>query len=408
MSSVCPAIADGAFLPSVLAYVDCQAQNIGAEGYRALSTPGSPLSLMLTGLLTLFVALFGYRMLLGNTPGVRDAVFAVAKIGIVLALATSWGAYRTLVYDVTFHGPAQLFNDVGGPAGLPATGGGLVDRLGQVDDGLVALGRLGAGPVPVAARTRVINGQAVLVNELAGGPPNIFSPFGLGTARLVFLTATIAAFATVRLVAGLLLALGPLFVLFLLFEGTRSLFEGWLRGLLAAAIGALVVTMLLAVELALLEPWLASLIAKREAQLPIGDAGTELLVVMLAFALTLTGGLAAAARVSRIRIAPLWQAGAAQLGGAVGRRGAAAQPAPERHPQAPAEQLSRAAAVAEAVAHVQRRESVAIVGAGGRAAVGAPAGMRDMAIATPAPLGQSYGRRTRGRVSASAGRRDNR
>ena len=34
----------------------------------------------------------------------------------------------------------------------------------------------------------------------------------------------------VRLIAGLLLALGPFFVAFLLFDGTRGLFEGWVRG----------------------------------------------------------------------------------------------------------------------------------------------------------------------------------
>ena len=37
--------------------------------------------------------------------------------------------------------------------------------------------------------------------------------------------------------AGLLLALGPLFAIFLLFEGTRGLFEGWVRGLAGAALG---------------------------------------------------------------------------------------------------------------------------------------------------------------------------
>ncbi|WP_204350118.1 type IV secretion system protein, partial [Serratia marcescens] len=69
-----------------------------------------------------------------------------------------------------------------------------------------------------------------------------------GTARVTFLTATIAAYASVRLVAGLLLALGPLFIALLLFEGTRSLFEGWVRGLVAAILGAVAVTILLGVE----------------------------------------------------------------------------------------------------------------------------------------------------------------
>ena len=57
----CPAFApDGGFVATMLNYVDCQAQAIGGGGYQALATPGSTLSLVLTGLLTLFVALFGY------------------------------------------------------------------------------------------------------------------------------------------------------------------------------------------------------------------------------------------------------------------------------------------------------------------------------------------------------------
>src|SRR6185503_9979205 len=117
------------FVSGVLDYVDCQAQAIGAGGFQALAAPGSTLSLVLSGLLTLFVALFGYRMLLGDTPGLRDGVFSVVKIGIVLALAFSWPAYRTLIYDVALKGPAELAGEVGRPAGLPGSGGGLVARL---------------------------------------------------------------------------------------------------------------------------------------------------------------------------------------------------------------------------------------------------------------------------------------
>lgn len=409
MTIACPGITDGAFLQSVLAFVDCQAQTLGSQGYLALSAPGSPLSLLLTGLLTLFVAFFGYRMLFGEVPGMRDGVLALVKIGIVLALATSWTAYRTLAYDVAFHGPTELVAGIGAPAGLPGATGGMGVRLELVDDALIELGRLGNGPA-VAIRTGV-EGQQV-VTPVPQEPPSIFGSFALGTARLVYLTATIAAFASVRLVAGLLLALGPFFIGFLLFEGTRSLFEGWIRALAAAAIGAIAVTVLLGVELALLEPWLADLIARREAQLSIGGgAATELLVVALAFALALLAGLGMAARlVLGFRLPSAWRTAPAQM--IAGWRGGALAPSvrPPRETHVPAAQLSRAAAVAEAVTHVQRREATAqqVVAASGpptRATIGRASG-RDMPAPAPAPLGQSHRRRVHGRVSASAGRRD--
>lgn len=65
----CPGIAYGdGFVGAALNSVDCQ----------ALAAPGSDIALVVTGLLTLFVAVFGVRLMLGETPGVRDGVMAVA------------------------------------------------------------------------------------------------------------------------------------------------------------------------------------------------------------------------------------------------------------------------------------------------------------------------------------------
>ena len=52
MNCAAPPTGSG-FLAATLAHLDCQAQNIGAAGYQALSSPGSPLSLALTALLAI-------------------------------------------------------------------------------------------------------------------------------------------------------------------------------------------------------------------------------------------------------------------------------------------------------------------------------------------------------------------
>ena len=101
----CPAFDPlGSYATGLLDFVDCQATTIGREGYAAVAL-GSPFGLALTGLLTIFVALFGYRMMLGETPTIREIVISAGKIGFVLALATQWPAYQALVYDGVIGGP---------------------------------------------------------------------------------------------------------------------------------------------------------------------------------------------------------------------------------------------------------------------------------------------------------------
>lgn len=408
MIAICPATPQGAaFVRRMVDFVDCQAQAIGAGGYQALAAPGSTLSLVLTGFLTLFVAFFGYRLLFGQSPSVRDGVLALVKIGIVLALATSWTAYRTLVYDVALRGPAELAADIGRPASLPGAGGGLVDRLAFSDRAFAALAAVGAGP----AAPQPAPGNTTAQNP-AGAAPEMFpgfNSFALGGARIVFLTGALGALALVRLIAGLLLALGPFFIAFLLFEGTRGLFEGWVRVLAGAALGAIGTAVALGVELALLEPWLIDLLTRRYAGQPTPGAPVELLVATLLFGFVLIGTLYAAARVAfGFRLPPAWRSAPAQLAAAlrgeemrfagVGDRGLA-----------PAQGRSRAATLVDAVAASQRREAApappgASAGPAARSWHEGPA--RDLPAQKVAPLGQSFRRRTTTRVSARAGRRD--
>lgn len=399
------------FLEGLLSYVDCQAQSIGANGYEALAAPGSTLSLLITGFLTLFVAFMGFRMLFGQMPSLREAVLAMIKIGIVLALATSWGAYRTLVYDVALRGPAELAATVGQQAGLPGAGSGLVERLGYADRNFVQLEVLGQGPV-----TNVPGQAPVDAFGRPVPPPSQFDGFAMGGARILYLTGAIGGLAATRLAAGFLLALGPLFIAFLMFEGTRGLFVGWLRALAAMALGALGIAIALGVELVLIEMKLAELISLRNANLPIPGAAIELFVITLIFTLVMLAMVYAAARIALgFRLPDGWRALPARLAGSL--RAREEQPAGilQPHRTAPAEDRSRAAQVVEAVTATQRRETGGLQAAPAFAvgAAGAPSrrvapagGERDVPAPVSMPIGQSYRRRTRSRVSASAGRRD--
>ena len=101
MQVACPAISDEAFLSSVLGHIDCQAQTLGASGYQAMAAGGSASSLILGGVLTIFIAIFGYRLILGDTPDWRSGILTVVKLGVVLVLAV----FATLA---TENGPQKL------------------------------------------------------------------------------------------------------------------------------------------------------------------------------------------------------------------------------------------------------------------------------------------------------------
>jgi type IV secretion system protein VirB6 len=390
------------FAPSLLTFLDCQAQAIGAGGYAALAASGSPASVLLTGMVTLLIALLGYRMLLGHTPTVREGVLTFVKIGLVLMLAMSWPAYQILVYDIILRAPAELATTIGGAASLPGSSGGMVERIDGVDQALKILAIEGVGPVPLGP-----DGQPTMPSV----PPQPFigfDSFAIGFARVIFLVATIASFAVVRIVAGLLLALAPLFAAFLLFDGTRGLFAGWLKALIGSALGSLAIAITLGVTLAFLEPWLATLLARRGAGLDIIGAPAQLLTAVTIFGLALAAALFIVSRLALNLHIPAWMRVspdrdfADRASRAEGSRSPVAL-------HAPIESRSRAAAIADAVAITQRREALAAEGTGGSRAAFIVRSIadRDRAERTaPSSAEQASTRRTRHRISARALARD--
>jgi type IV secretion system protein VirB6 len=384
----CPAILTGqAFLATALSHIDCQSQSIGAYGYGALANSGSTASLALSGLLTLFVALFGVRLLLGYPVAGRDLVSDVLKLAIVVTLATSWPAWRVLGYDLVINGPGQVARAIGLAAGLPGSGGDLGTRLQRVDEALAALNIYGSGRLGVATGDW----------------------FQLGLARSAFLTGTLAPLALVRLTAGILLAVAPLMAGLLLFGVTRSLFAGWAKGLIMAFLGSLSLTLVLGAELALIEPWLQDALDQRAADQKILDAPTEVVVITLAFALISIGVIAV---MSRIAFHPSsWIAAHMPAARDADRQTVTNQRSDyqERVAQGP---QSRAMAVATAVSENQRREQHLLEST--RSSAANSQTQRTDMVRAPGPsergrgpdaLGSSYRRASR-RVSQSGARRD--
>jgi type IV secretion system protein VirB6 len=396
MMGVCSAVPAGAgFVSSMTGYVDCQAQILGSGAWQALAAPGSTLALLLTGFVTIFVALIGYKLLLGHSMTVRDGTLALVKIGAVFALATSWPAYRTLVYDVVTDGPSQLVAEIGPSAGVAGSGRTLLQRLDRTGQALTELAVMGPGNPPADAQV----------------PPPLFSgfdTFALGGSRILFLLTAIGGLAVVRVVTGLMLALGPFFIAFVLFDSTRSLFEGWVRVLAGAALAAIGISIALGLELALLEPWLSGVLARRAAGEALPTVPTEAFVIVTLFTIVALASLYACAAVARAfrlpsitRTVPVTQA--------LSRTAQALPEANGNRPSRSADrERSRAAAVASVLAATTRRESRSLSAERMLPAVAHAAALGSAAgpAASVMPVGRTFTRRANSRASARANRRD--
>ncbi len=409
MANGCQAPPNGAgFLSGALNFIDCQAQTIGEAGYQAFAQPGSAVSLALTALLTIFVALFGLRLLFGRTPDFGEVMIAVIKVGIVLMLATSWAGYRVTVYDLVLKGPAELAATVGGSSSLPGTDGGLTQRLQGVDDAMLLLIDSGSGRTDPASTRQTEDPNAP---PLTRAPITDDLAFGLG--RVLYLSTAIGALGLLRLAAGLLLALAPVFAGFLLFEATRTLFAGWVKMLVALLLAAFTVSMILAVALAALEPWLAQVLAQRTALFITPAAPIELLVINLAFAVIAFGMIMVAFRLAFAPSLSVLLTVPARLAkqNLLSEIRATNSETLSTTSQS---QKSRAFAIADTVIATQRREALPSgITPAGAAQAGVmvtrmPETIRERGAAMPAvPLGQSY-KRTNSRVSSAATQRSHR
>ncbi len=201
----------GAGVAASLRAVDCVANGVTTQAFGRLFAPGGSLVPVLTILLTLYVAFFAISLLLGRSRlGVRSLTPRMITLGLVLTFATSWLAYQSVVWNLAIGGPDWLATMVTGSDGSATTV--FADKLDVV----------------FAAIQQASQGQQ--------GEVSAFSPAGImWLGAMLLLLGTVGVLVTARIALAVLVALGPIFVVMALFDGTRGLFTGWLKGVVMLA-----------------------------------------------------------------------------------------------------------------------------------------------------------------------------
>ena len=285
VGNFCAAPASDRFAARLLADTDCQAFGLIERGYAALAAPGSTVSAALTGLLVIAVAFFGYRLLLGRTVLLTDAIGLTIKIGVVLLIATSWEAWQTLAYQGLARAPSQIASEMLVGIGAPPP----LESLEKALDSLTAAG--------VGYRAR-----AGIASPLVGGPAAAAAVLNISAILLTL--STVGILVATRVVLAILLAIAPAMAGFILFDGTRGMAQGWLGVMAAAAIAPLFVLLVAAVEFAILAPMLTRLLSEQAAGTFENSAVMPIGLVALIFVLALLFAVRASSRIGEgIRLA---------------------------------------------------------------------------------------------------------
>lgn len=335
----CPALpidAD-ASITATLASLDCQVNGVVADGYSHLFGAGGALGLALSVGLTIYLAILAMGLLTGHTRLTLGALAPkVLTLGFVLTFATAWPAYQAVVYGLLTGGPDQVASAfLGARSGATAAFAG---RLDVLFDAVLEIGR------SLAAMPKAPN------LALAG---NL-----VWASAIVLLLATLGLLVIARIVLAVLLALGPVFIVFSLFDGTRGLFEGWLRTAVAFAIAPTLVVLGGSGLLAAIGPLISAVaddpIAAVSALRPI----VSLFLACLIYAglvLTLAGTALTLTRGWRIRLFP--RAGEAAAPASASAHAAAVSSSTPLTPDARVAADDRTAGVAAALLREEARAS---------------------------------------------------
>lgn len=198
------------------------------------STAGDIISFItpiFTSLLIIWIAVWGYMMMFGkaNEP-LQDGVFRILRIGFIITLGLTVGTYTDLVVDLLAKGPEAIASVITGSATgtSAATLDSLFSKIFDVseaawDKGGIMNGNFGMYLISIM----------VLV---------VGAALSLVVAFLILLS---------KIMTTVLLAIGPLFIIMLLFNATQRFFESWLGMVmnfgfilvLAAAIGQLMTSL---------------------------------------------------------------------------------------------------------------------------------------------------------------------
>jgi type IV secretion system protein VirB6 len=256
--------------------VDCLANDATAVSFGRLFGEHGSFTTALTILLTLYIAFFAFNLLTGRSA-LKISVMTprMMTLGLVLTFATSWIAYQSVVWNLATGAPDEIASVLIGSKGSATS---LFAQ--QLDGFFTAITDAASNAQPNSA-TGAVNPAAIAAASSMTSPANILS-----IGALLMLLGTVGVLVVCRLALAALLILGPVFIVLALFEGTRGLFEGWLKSVAMFAFVPLLTVIMGSGALAAIGPMVAGL-DQAGAQIPLKTAVSILVASIIYLSLML-------------------------------------------------------------------------------------------------------------------------
>jgi type IV secretion system protein VirB6 len=265
--------ADGpAGIADALSKVDCLANEATAMSFGRLFGAHGSFVTALTIVLTLYIAFFAFNLLTGRSA-LRISVLTprMMTLGLVLTFATSWVAYQSVVWNLATGAPDEIASVLVGSKGSATA------LFANQLDGFFSAITDAASKIPAAQINAANPAAAIAAAQTSAfmSPANILS-----IGALLLLLGTVGVLVVCRLALAALLILGPIFIVLALFDGTRGLFEGWLKSVALFALVPLLTVVMGSGALVAIAPMVAGL-GQAGPNIPLSTAVSILVAAII-------------------------------------------------------------------------------------------------------------------------------
>ncbi len=193
----------------VITLIDNSSVGMVGAIYGALGADALP---FVRNMLIITTILFGISMMMGWVEyPIRQFAKNAFKIITVLALAFNWVFFDVLIYNLFTNSPDEI--------------------------GTIILDAVGAGPAAnISSQVGSLLEDGIIASGAAFASDGFFMPYVLGAlifiAILIICGFVLALLVLSKVAMTCVLALGPIFIIFLLFDGTRQMFASWIQQIL--------------------------------------------------------------------------------------------------------------------------------------------------------------------------------